>query len=321
MPTDDIESIAVIGAGTMGHGIALAFALSGREVTLYDVDEDALDRASEAIASGLDTLVSADRVTDAEATVAPERITPCVTYETALDGVDLVIESTPEQMDVKRDVFRDLDEYAPSSAILASNTSGLPISEMAAEVDDPTRVLGAHWVNPPYVMPLVELVRGEETADSTADRMYELLEDMGKTPVTVEKDIPGFILNRLQCAMDYEAWSLLDRGIATPEDIDRVVAAGFGLRTPALGAFRKSDFTGLDVVRDVSSTLTPHLDRGTGPIDAVTELTDEGRLGLKTGAGVYDWSDRDPDEVAEERDRELLALVDLYEEFREARSD
>lgn len=319
MSTGAFESIAVVGAGTMGHGIALVFALSGRRVSLFDVDEAALDRATTSIASGLDTLVDAGRVTDDEAAAAPDRIEPSTSYAETLADVDLVVEASPERLDVKREVFAALDEHAPDSALLASNTSGLSITEMAAQVQDPTRVLGTHWFNPPYVVPLVEVIYGDETADTAVERVYDLLEGVGKAPIVVQEDIPGFVANRLQTAMDFEAWSLLERGVASAEDIDRAVSASFGLRTPALGVFRKSDFAGLDIVRDIHSTMPKDLDRGTDVSPAILELTEAGHLGLKTGRGVFDWSDRDPDEVAEERDRELLALVDLYEEITAAR--
>lgn len=319
MSTDGIERVAVVGAGTMGHGIALVFALSGRRVSLFDVDQGALERAAGSIAAGLDTLASAGRIDEDDAAVAPDRIETSTAYPEALAGADLVIEASPEKMEVKREVFSALDEHAPASAILASNTSGLSITEMADQVDDPSRVLGTHWFNPPYVVPLVEVVYGDETADEPVERVYDLLEAVGKAPVVVREDIPGFIANRLQTAMDYEAWSLLDRGIASAEDIDRAVSAGFGLRTPALGVFRKSDFAGLDICRDIHATMPADLDRGTEPSETLVELAEAGRLGLKSGGGVYDWSDRDPDEVAEERDRELLALVDLYEEIRDSR--
>lgn len=319
MTPSDFKNIAVIGAGTMGHGIALVFALSGRPVSLFDIDEGALDQAAGLIAAGLETLESAGRVSSEAATGATDRIDATTSYPEALDGVDLVIEASPEQMEIKREVFSELNEHAPGSAVFASNTSGLSISEMAKQVDDPTRVLGTHWFNPPYVIPLVEVISADQTSDEVVDHVYQLMETVGKSPIVVQEDIPGFIANRLQTAMDYEAWSLLDRGIATAEDIDRAVSAGFGLRTPALGVFRKSDFAGLDIIRDIHSTMPENLDRGTKPSETLLRLTDEGRFGLKSGRGVYDWSDRDPDEVGEERDRELLALVDFYEEIRESR--
>lgn len=319
MQPDDIENVSVIGAGTMGHGIALVFALAGRSVALYDVNADALSRASDQIANGLDTLVAAGRITERNARKVPDRIESGTEIPPVVSDAHLVIEASPERMAIKKDVFAALDDHAPATAVLASNTSGLSISEMAAQVDDPRRVLGTHWFNPPYVVPLVEVIYGDETDDEVAQAVYDLMEDIGKTPVTVQRDIPGFIANRLQTAMDYEAWSLLDRGIASAEDIDRAVSAGFGLRTPALGVFRKSDFAGLDIIRDVHASLTPRLDRGTDPSERLMELTGEGKLGLKTGEGVFDWQDQDTDEVSEERDQELLALVDLYEEIQRSR--
>lgn len=315
MAVDSIEQVSVIGAGTMGHGIAIVFASSGRQVQLFDVDETALDDARGAIGTGFETLLEADRLSNEEVTEARNRIEYSSTYEEAVSEADLVIEASPEDIDIKKDVFRQLDEHAPSDAILASNTSGLSITDIASAVEEPERVLGTHWFNPPYIVPLVEVVHGEHTNDDVAEQVYELLDSIGKTPVLVKKDIRGFIANRIQLAMDYEAWSLLDRGIASAEDIDRAVKAGFGLRVPALGVFKKSDFAGLDVIHDIQSYMTEDLDRGTEPSETVSELISDGKYGLKSGEGVYDWSDRPVKEVTDERDQQLLSLVELYEDL------
>jgi 3-hydroxybutyryl-CoA dehydrogenase len=310
---DGIDAAAVLGSGVMGHGIALAFALDGHPVALYDVDEDLLAESEDRVRSVLDTLVSAGEIDALAADAAADRITRTTSLPDAVDGADFVTEAVVEDLDIKREVFAELDTHADPDAVLATNTSGLSITEIADATDSPERVVGTHWFNPPYVVPLVEVVRGEETADAVVETAYDFFDDMGKTPVRVEKDIPGFIGNRIQLAMAYEAFSLLDRGVASAEAIDRAVKAGFGFRLPLLGIFEKIDHSGLDVEHEVEDYLLPDLDRGTESKDVLTEAVENGDYGLKTGKGVYDWSDVDSDDVYDQRDEALLAILDLYD--------
>lgn len=309
----DIQRVGVIGAGTMGYGLALVHANAGFDVSLYDVDPDALEQGLANIETGLDILVEEDYLAGAERDAALDRIAPTTDFGDAVAEADFVVETVPERMDVKESVFSMLNEQAPADAILATNTSGLSITDLAAQVDEPGRVVGTHWFNPPYIVPLVELVKAEQTEEDLVDGLYELYESMGKVPVVVQKDIPGFIGNRIQLAMDYEAWSLLSRGVASAEDIDRAVKAGFGFRLPALGVFTKADMGGLDVFRDIEEYLMGDLDRGTEPNDRLVELVEDGHLGLKSGAGVYDYSDVSQESVVEDRDRRLVSTLKLYE--------
>ncbi|MFB6173147.1 MAG: 3-hydroxyacyl-CoA dehydrogenase family protein [Halobacteriales archaeon] len=307
-----IDRSAVIGAGTMGHGIALAYAMGGQEVRLYDVDPDALADARDLIADATATFVEAGHLSAAEADAARDRIAYHEEFGAAVAGVDLVTEAAPEELAIKRETFSRLDGAAPGDAILASNTSGLPITDLAEGVSDPGRVMGTHWFNPPHIVPLVEVVHGDRTDQDAVDRVYDELEAVGKTPVEVTEDIPGYIGNRIQLAMAYEAFSLLERGVADAEAIDRVVKAGFGFRLPVLGILEKADHSGLEVHHAVEEYLMPELDRGTEPSAVIADLVGAGHYGLKTGRGVYDW-DRPPEEVYAERDRDLLALLSAYE--------
>lgn len=308
------RDIAVLGAGIMGHGIALAFALDGRGVTLYDVDEDQLTEGTDQIRSVLETFASESELDPDDVAAVEDRITTTTSLEDAVEDADFITEAVVEDLDVKREVFSEVDEHAPTDAILATNTSGLSITEIAAAVDRPERMVGTHWFNPPYIVPLVEVILGEESADEIAEAVYEFLDAVGKTPVRVEKDIPGFIGNRIQTAMAYEAFSLLDRGVATPEAIDRTVKAGFGFRLPLLGIFEKVDHSGLDVQYEVEKYLLPELDRGIEPTRTLEEHVEDGEFGLKSGEGVYDWQGIDPAEVYDRRDRALLSLLDTYRE-------
>lgn len=308
-----IDAVAVVGAGVMGHGIAAAYAMGGHPVALFDVSDEMLATARERIDSILETFVDHGALPASERGRIRDRIRYETSIEATVRDADLVTEAVVEDLDIKRETFERLDEHAPADAILATNTSGLSITDLSTTVDEPGRVVGTHWFNPPYVVPLVEVVHGEHTDDAVAERTYDALDAIGKTPVTVEKDVPGFIGNRIQLAMTYEAYSLLDRGVASAEAIDRAVKAGFGFRLPILGIFEKVDHSGLDVHHDVESYLMPDLDRGTEPNPVVTRLIERGDLGLKTGKGVYDWSDADPEEVFERRDRLLLDQLAVYE--------
>ncbi|MFW6385103.1 MAG: 3-hydroxyacyl-CoA dehydrogenase family protein [Halodesulfurarchaeum sp.] len=314
IPTD-IQRVGVIGAGTMGYGLAIVHANAGFDVSLYDVDPDALEQATENIETGLDILVEEEYLTEEDRTAALDRIAPTTDFGEAVADADFVVEVVPERIDVKETVFSKLDEQAPSDAILATNTSGLSITDLASRVDDPERVVGTHWFNPPYVVPLVELVKAEQTDDDLVEALYDHYEAMGKVPVIVNEDIPGFIANRIQLAMDYEAWSLLSRGVASAEDIDRAVKAGFGFRIPALGVFEKADLGGLDVFHDIEEYLMSDLDRGTEPNERLSDLVEEGRLGVKSGAGVYDYTDRSQADVVEDRDRRLVSVLKLFQEL------
>lgn len=314
MRSPSIDRITVVGTGTMGYGIGLVYAISGREVRLFDASEDALRQARTNVDTALQTLADAGHIDESDVRDTTERLTYHDAFNDAVADADLVTEVVTEDLAVKQAVFERLDRHTADDATLATNTSGLSITEIASVVDDPGRVVGTHWFNPPHIVPLVEVVRGEQTTDVTVSRAYDLLEAVGKEPVEVKKDIPGFIGNRIQMAMDYEAWSLLQMGVASAEDIDRAVRAGFGFRVPVLGVFKKSDFTGLDVYEEVMSYLLTEIDRGTEPTESLRSPVAQGDYGVKTGRGIYDWEDADFEELVDERDHQLLAFLDAYEE-------
>jgi len=310
---DEITDVAVIGAGRMGHGIALAYALGGHPVRLTDADETVLESSRKRIEDALAMFVDAGTITPEEAERARENVTRESEFEATVADADLVTEAVAEDLGVKRTVFERLDAAAPADAILATNTSSLSIDDVADPVADRTRVLGTHWFNPPYLVPLVEIVKGSATSDEAVEFVRATLDAAGKTPVVVRKDIQGFIGNRIQVAMCYEAFSLLAAGVASAEDIDRAVKAGFGFRLPIMGIFEKIDHSGLDVHHEVEKQLMGKLDRGTDPNPVLEELLAEGENGVDTGRGVYDWTGFDVEEVTENRDEALLSMLDLYE--------
>ncbi len=296
-----IHRIAVIGAGLMGHGIALEFAAHGYDVALQDRDQSALERARGAIAEGLARLVEIERITMDDALAAPARIRPGTDLHAAVADADLVIEAVSEDLDLKRALFRDLDDWAPPHTILASNSSSfMPSLLAAAATARPDRVLVAHYFNPPHLLPLVELVRGEQTSDATIETMRALYQGIGKRPAIVQKEAPGFVGNRLQMALLREALAIVDAGIATPEDVDTIIKNGFGRRLAVSGVFEVFEAAGWDLTLSVADQIFPAIDRSVAPPQSLREKVARGELGLKSGQGFYEWT---PEEAAALRRR------------------
>ncbi|HEX2280174.1 MAG TPA: 3-hydroxyacyl-CoA dehydrogenase family protein, partial [Thermomicrobiales bacterium] len=254
---NDIQRVAVVGAGLMGHGIALELAAYGFTVRLHDRDQAQLDRARESIASGLARLVEIERITLADAAAAPTRITMGRDLRAAVMDSDLVIEAVTEDLEVKRAVFRDLDAWAPPPAILASNTSTFMPSLLAAATERPQRVIVTHYFNPPYLLPLVELVRGDKTSDETVETLRALFQSIGKRPAVVRKEAPGFVGNRLQMALLREALAIVDAGIASPQDVDTIIRSSFGRRLAVAGVFEVFEAAGWDLTLAVAEQLFP----------------------------------------------------------------
>jgi 3-hydroxybutyryl-CoA dehydrogenase len=274
--------IAIVGAGLMGHGIAKVFAVAGHDVAVHDVDPASLASLRERVARIL--------AETGEDVAALARITPVADLAEAVGDADVVIEAVAERLPVKQAVFAELERHAPRQALLASNTSVIPIGWIAANLATRDRVLGTHWWNPPWLVPLVEVIRAEGTASGTIDAIMALLKSVGKMPVRVDKDVPGFIGNRLQHALWREAVALVQNGVCDAETVDTVVKASFGRRLAVLGPLENADMVGVDLLRDIQETILPDLDRSTGPMPHVNRLIAEGRLGFRTGAGFRSWT-------------------------------
>ncbi len=273
--------IAVVGAGLMGHGIAQVFACAGYEVAIADADAATLASVPERVRENLDRLGADPAAADA--------IRLCAELEDALDGADVAFEAAPENLALKRELFARMSAAAPEGVVLATNTSAIPIGEIATAARDPGRVVGTHWWNPPYLIPLVEVIEAETTQIDTVTSVMVLLETVGKSPVHVRRDIPGFVGNRLQHALWREAFALVEAGVCDAESIDRVVRDGFGLRLPVLGPMENADLVGLDLTLAIHETLIPSLDRTPGPAAILRERVAEGSLGMKAGRGFRDW--------------------------------
>ena len=294
----DLERIAVVGAGLMGHGIAQVFACGGHEVAITDPDPAVLASVPKRVAANLE-LMELDPV-------AAEAIELCSELEHALAGADVVFEAAPEDMALKCGLFERASEAVGPETILATNTSVMSVGEIGADAIDPGRVVGTHWWNPPYLIPLVEVIQAEETRPETVARTIGLLERVGKSPVHVRRDIPGFVGNRIQHAMWREAFALIEAGVCDAETVDRVVKASFGLRLPVLGPAENADLIGLDLTLAVHEYVLPHLDRTPGPAGALRRHVENGELGMKTERGFREWT---ADEAQAVRERLLAHLV------------
>jgi 3-hydroxybutyryl-CoA dehydrogenase len=313
MKLSQIKQVAIIGAGIMGHGFAQIFAQKGYPVFLYDVDGKILERALKQVAANLDTFIENGLIRKKEKGPILNRITLVTDLEAAVRNADFVLEAVPEILDLKKEIFKKLDHFAPPQAILASNTSGLSITEMGSVTLRPEKTIIVHGINPPHIIPVVEIVRGEKTSDETAELSYRLLLRVGKKPIRLLKEVPGFLFNRLQCALYREAVYCLETGVATAEDIDRVVKAGYGFRLANLGPLETSDFGGLDTFYRVTQNIFPHISDMKTPPEILKKMNEEGKLGVKTGEGFYKYPPAAVKKKIKERDRRLIEQLKLFQ--------
>jgi 3-hydroxybutyryl-CoA dehydrogenase len=308
MNADQINTVAVIGAGLMGHGIALDFAASGRRVLLHDSNPAVLAGALERVRRGAELLVESGRLRQGDVSGVVRRITPVATIAEAVRQADLVVEAIFEDLGAKRAIFAEAARHAPPRAVLASNSSSFMPSELAGATDRPDRVAVAHYFNPPYLVPLVEVVRGPQTSESTVQALMGVYQEVGKAPVTVNREMPGFIANRLQNALGREAQALVDDGVATAQDIDNVVKYGFGRRLAVAGPFEVWELIGWDLVATIGAELWKDISGRAGPSRTYQEKLAAGDLGVKTGRGFYDWTPESAEHLRLRVGRALIAL-------------
>ena len=288
MASGTIKKAAVVGSGAMGHGIAQLLATAGSDVVMIDVSEDLLQKAKEKIKWSLDKFAEKRRMRREDAAAAYARITTSTSFGQACTDCDLAIEAVPEKMELKRKIFATLDAHTPAHAILASNTSTLSITEMAKATNRLDKVAGMHFFNPPQLMALVEVIRGEGTSPETVNTLTELAKQLGKTPVIVKKDVRGFIVNRVLGAVFLEAFWAHHRGEASKEGIDASAKYGGGF---PMGWFELADFVGLDITYEVGQILFEAYGERFKPCNTVIEpLVKENKLGQKSGVGFYDWT-------------------------------
>jgi 3-hydroxybutyryl-CoA dehydrogenase len=308
----EIKQIAVVGAGLMGHGIAQSFAQKAYSVTLYDLNNSILERALSQIRSNLETFVEVGLETKENIEKVLSQIQASIDLQAAVKKADLVIEAAPEDLMLKRSLFEALDKYCFEDAILASNTSTLPLYEIGERVKRKERLLITHWFNPPYIIPAVEVVPGENTSTEVLTKTLELLRKIGKKPVRILKQIPGFLINRIQTAMFREILSLLEQGIATPEDIDAAVRESFGFRLAVIGPLQTMDMGGLDLIYKGMIYLYPLIDRSIDVQETLSEKVERDELGLKKGKGFFQYEEKAASALSrhsKERDKRLLYLL------------
>jgi 3-hydroxybutyryl-CoA dehydrogenase len=280
-----IRQVAVIGTGTMGRGIAYLAATSGFDTVIYDTDRAALDAAKAWIESTLRKGVEKTKLTAEASDAALLRVHLAADIEPAVRAADLIVEAVPENLQLKSDIFAQADLFCSEETILASNTSSISISKLAGNVERRDRFIGLHFFNPPHVMKLIEIVRGDRTSDETVAQMTELAAKMGKESIIV-RDSPGFATSRLGVAIGLEAIRMLEEGVASAEDIDRAMELGYN---HPMGPLRLTDLVGLDVRLGIAEYLAGSLGPRFDPPQLLRDLVAEGKLGKKTGRGFYEW--------------------------------
>jgi 3-hydroxybutyryl-CoA dehydrogenase len=286
----EIKTVAVLGAGLMGHGIAQVAAQVGKyEVNMRDVEQRFIDGGMNMIRDSLQRFVKKAQLSEAEMNAILARIHPMLGLKEAVSNADLIIEAIPENLELKKTTFKEVDCYAPPHAIIASNTSSVSITEMASATKRPEKVCGMHFFNPPQLMKLVEVIRGAKTSDETVETVLNIAHKMEKETVVVKKDSPGFIVNRILIPALNEAVALHWEGVADKEDIDKAIK--LGLNWP-MGPLMLLDYIGLDTTLAIADVLTKELDPKFHPTTGLKQMVKAQMLGRKTGKGFYDWTQK-----------------------------
>lgn len=304
-----VTQVTILGGGLMGSGIAQIFAARGVNVTIYDVDAR-IYKAPDTIRANLQRMQTDEATIDA----ILGRVVFCDKLSASVAGAQIVFECVPEQLTLKQQLFRELDACCPPETILASNTSVISISEIARDVRHKQRVLGTHFWNPAFLIPLVEVIRTQWTDEALFERTVSLLSWAGKRPVKVNKDVPGFLVNRLQHALWREAIYLVEQGIADARTVDEGIRFGFGLRLPTLGPLENADMVGTDLTLAIHEYIFPHLNNATTPSPLLKRLVAEGKLGFKSGEGFQAWDDAAINESRERLLNYLQRVTQLSEE-------
>jgi len=308
MKLEDIKKIGIAGAGTMGSGIAQIFARKGYEVVVTDIKEEFLQNSKRLVNIFNSSLIEEGLMEVGEV----ENIEKNIKYsldKKVFSDCDLIIEAIIEKMDIKQDFWKEVEEIAKSDAIFATNTSGLSINGISEKLKDKTRFIGMHFWNPPHIIPLVELIRGNETSDEVVNLLLDIVKKIDKEPVVVKKDAPGFIGNRLQFAVFREALNIVESGIASIEDVDKAMKYGPGFRYPIIGPLETADLGGLDTFYYISSYLFNDLSDTKEPHKILKDLMDKEELGVKSKKGLYDYSGGRDEEVIKRRDKMFFKML------------
>jgi 3-hydroxybutyryl-CoA dehydrogenase len=313
MQLDQIKLIGVVGAGTMASGIAERFAEAEYKVIQYNRSSAGIARSQKLIQLNQETLIKNGVLTAEQAQLALDRIETTTDIKD-LSAVDFISESIVEKIEDKQELFKQIDEVCRSDALLTTNTSGLSITQIGSVVSNPARFVGMHWWNPPHIMPLVEVIKGDNSADEACQATIELCRQVGKAPVLVKKDIPGFIGNRIQYALIRETLYLTQAGIVSPEDLDTVVKMGPGARWALFGPIEIADMQGLDIINFINDYLLKELSNADRSPAFLQDKVAAGELGIKTGKGFYEYPAAKMSRLFEARDRKLLELLKLQQD-------
>ena len=311
MNNQKIKTVAMLGLGTMGHGIAQVFAAAGYLVRGYDDIAGARDSLRDRCRANLKEMAAAGMVKRKSIETVLSRMEVFGSVEESVEGAQFVIEAVKEDLRTKRALFLRLEKVVPPTTILASNTSTFPMTKIAARLKHPGRCVNMHWFNPSHLVPVVEVIPGLKTSPKTLSATIALATSIGKIPISVRKEIPGFIVNRVQAAMVREVWDLWRRGIASAEEIDLAVSGTLGFRLAAIGPLQVCDFGGLDVWSAVYEQLTPGLHSGHVLPPAIQNLVKAGHLGVKSGKGIYSYTPKSIARKQSERDRRFMELAKL----------
>jgi 3-hydroxyacyl-CoA dehydrogenase len=303
-----VRRAAVIGTGTMGPGMGAVLARAGIDTALYDVSPEALERAKAGAELAAGVLERLEAAKEGGGGLRFES-----DLGAALEGANFVLEAVPEKLELKQELFPQLEAGVGPEAVLASNTSGIPITKIASVCARPERVVGMHWSNPPHLIPMIEVIPGEQTSQETVDAASELVRRIGYHPV-VEKEVAGFVENRILYAILRECLDLVDRGIIDPEGLDLNVRWGIGYKLAVIGPMELLDMAGLDIYNAVGSYLNQDLSTSAEVSSTIRDLIDQGRLGMKTGGGIYDYTPEQIDELRAQRAAKLVAVRKALED-------
>lgn len=295
------KNVAVMGTGTMGPGMGAVLARAGMAVRMYDTRPEAIEAAKSMYDMAWSVLDKLE---------TPDKGGGSVSYATdvaeALDGADAVIEAVPEKLELKKQVFAEYERHVSADALLASNTSGIPITKIAADLEHPERVVGTHWSNPPHLIPMIEVIPGEKTSQETIDAAVEMIGDVGYVPSRLKKEVPGFVENRILYAIMRECLALVDAGVVDLDELDTNVKWGIGYKLAVIPPMQLLDMAGLDIYSAVASYLNQDLSNEQGISSTIQDLVAKGRLGMKTKGGIFDYSD---EQIAELRAQRFGGLV------------
>lgn len=302
-----VKRAAIIGTGTMGPGMGAVLERAGVDVALYDVSEEQLEKAKPGVELARSVL---DRLSDGNGGGGTAAAT--LRYEpdlaAALEGADMVVEAVPEKLELKQQVFADFERHVAPETILASNTSGIPITKIAESLEHPERVIGTHWSNPPHLIPMIEIIPGESTSPEVTAATQELVKQIGYFPCTLKKEVPGFVENRVLYAIMRECLALVDEGVVDAEELDLNVKWGIGYKLAVVPPMALLDMAGLDIYNAVASYLNQDLSDEKGVSSTITERVEQGKLGIKTRGGLFEYDDERAAALQKERAAALVAV-------------